>query len=351
MKFTNKGSGSNTTFGLNQTQEIDKFYQAVVEGDSVFSNNMFNQLIAQKARDQRPVTALTSGTEFSINFGTTQFFGAADTTPNTADEKKWQVRDTFNYMVKGHQLKAGVDVLHRHLFDSFPRFVQNGLFAFTTSGSNSALVQFLNNTPNTFQQAYGPIAGNPNGDVAWDTNLWGVFLNDEFHVGKKLTVDAGLRYDYEKTPVPSGNAYPQHPEFISQIKNDSNNIAPRLGFAYDVFGTGRSIVRGGSGKFFEYMPDILLASPIQGISGALVTSTFTCTSTASNPCPTFPNLLSPTQFLNQAKLSANLVTIGPNYQAQEAWRSNLQFEQQVGNTYSASIGAVYSKLSHVQGTK
>ncbi|HEV8432566.1 MAG TPA: carboxypeptidase regulatory-like domain-containing protein [Thermoanaerobaculia bacterium] len=350
MKFTNQGSGSNTTFGLNQTQEIDKFYQAVVEGDSVFSNNMFNQFIGQKGRDQRPVTALTSGTEFSINFGTTQFFGAADTTPNTADEKKWQLRDTFNYMYKGHQLKVGADVLHRHLFDSFPRFVQNGLFAFTSSGSNSALVQFLNNTPNTFQQAYGPLPGNPNGDVAWDSNLWGTFVNDEFHVGKKLTVDAGLRYDYEKTPVPSGNAYPQHPEFLSQIKNDKNNIAPRLGFAYDVFGNGRSVVRGGSGKFFEYMPDILLASPIQGISGALVTSTFTC-SASTHPCPTFPNLLSPSQFLSQAALSANLVTIGPNYQAQEAWRSNLQFEQQIGNTYSASVGAVYSKLTHVQGTK
>jgi hypothetical protein len=344
MKFTNKGSGSNTTFGLNQTQEIDKFYQAVVEGDSVFSNSMFNQLIAQKARDQRPVTALTTGTEFSINFGVNQFFGAADTTPNTADEKKWQIRDTFNYLYKGHQLKVGADVLHRDLFDSFPRFVQNGLFAFTT------VPNFLNNVPNTFQQAYGPLAGNPNGDVKWDTNLWGVFANDEFHVGKKLTLDAGLRYDYEKTPVPSGNAYPQHPEFISQIKNDTNNIAPRLGFAYDVFGTGRSVLRGGTGKFFEYMPDILLASPIQGISGALVTSTFTC-SAANHPCPTFPSLLTPAQFLSQSALSANLVTIGPNYQAQEAWRSNLQFEQQLGTTYSASVGAVYSKLTHVQGTK
>lgn len=344
MKFTNKGSGSNTTFGLNQTQEIDKFYQVVLEGDSVFSNSMFNQLIAQKARDQRPVTALTSGTEFSINFGVSQFFGAADTTPNTADEKKWQIRDTFNYLYKGHQLKVGADVLHRHLFDSFPRFVQNGLFTFTN------LTNFLANTVNTQQQAYGPNAGNANGDVAWDTNLWGVFVNDEFHVGKKLTLDAGLRYDYEKTPVPSGNAYPQHPEFISQIKNDTNNIAPRLGFAYDIFGSGRSVLRGGTGKFFEYMPDILLASPIQGISGALVTSTFTC-SAANHPCSTFPALLSPSQFLSQAALSANLVTIGNNYQAQEAWRSNLQFEQQLSNSYSASIGAVYSKLTHVQGTK
>jgi len=345
MKFTNQGSGSNTTFGLNQTQEIDKFYQAVVEGDTVFSNNMFNQLIAQTGRDQRPVTAMTSGTEFSINFGTTQFFGAADTTPNTADEKKYQLRDTLNYQWNGHSLKVGGEVLHRKLFDSFPRFVQNGLFAF------SNLANFANNVPNTLQQAYGPLAGNPNGDVAWSSNLWGLFVNDSFHVGPRWTIDAGLRYDYEKTPTPSGNAYPQHPEFLSQIKNDKNNYGPRLGFAYDVFGTGRSVLRGGTGKFFEYMPDILLASPIQGISGALVTSTFTCTTTATNPCATFPNLLTPSVFLSKAALSSNLVTIGSNYQAQESWRSSVQFEQQFSNSYSASIGAVYAHLTHVQGTK
>ncbi len=209
------------------------------------------------------------------------------------------------------------------------------------------LTNFLNNVPNTFQQAYGP----HNGDVAWNTNLWGYYANDSFHVGPRLTIDAGLRYDLEKTPRPSANAFPQHPEFLSQIKDDKNNIAPRLSFAYDVFGNGRSVLRGGTGKFFEYMPDILLASPIQGISGALLTTTFTCTTTATNPCPTYPNILSPTDFLAKSKLSANLVTIGSNYQAQEAQRSSLQFEQQLSQTYSGGISAVYSKLTHVQGTK
>jgi hypothetical protein len=98
------------------------------------------------------------------------------------------------------------------------------------------------------------------------------------------------------------------------------------------------------------MPDILLASPIQGISGALLTTTFTCTTTATNPCPTYPNILSPADFLAKSKLGANLVTIGPDYQAQEAMRSSLQFEQQLGPTYSAGISGIYSKLKHVQGT-
>jgi hypothetical protein len=339
-KYDTTDSGSTTTFGLNQTNEVDKFYQVALEGDTVLGNNLFNQFIGQVGRDQRPVTATNTGTEFSINWGTNQFFGAADTTPNTADEKKYQIKETLQYQWHGQSLKAGFELLHRHLFDSFPRFA-GGMFAFNN------LTNFLNNTPNTFQQAYGP----QNGDVAWNTNLWGYYANDSFHVGPRLTIDAGLRYDLEKTPRPSANAFPQHPEFLSQIKDDKNNIAPRLSFAYDVFGNGRSVLRGGTGKFFEYMPDILLASPIQGISGALLTTTFTCTTTSTNPCPTYPNILTPADFLAKSKLSANLVTIGSNYQAQEALRSSLQFEQQLSQTYSAGISGVYSKLTHVQGTK
>jgi hypothetical protein len=339
-KYNTTNSGATSSFGLNQTNEVDKFYQVALEGDTVLTNNMFNQFIGQIGRDQRPVTSQYSGTEFSINFGSTQFFGANDTTPNTADEKKYQLKDTLQYQWRGQSLKVGGELLHRNLFDAFPRFA-GGMYAFNT------LAAFLNNTPNSFQQAYGP----QNGDVEWDTNLWGAYVNDSFHVGPKLTIDAGLRYDYEATPRPPSNAFPQHPEFLSQIKDDKDNLAPRLAFAYDMFGNGRSVLRGGSGKFYSYMPDILLASPIQGISGALRTTTFTCNTTATNPCPTYPNIFTPDQFLAKSSLGANLVTIGSDYQAQEAWRSSLQFEQQLGQTYSAGISAIYSKLDHVQGTR
>ncbi|MDD5564041.1 MAG: carboxypeptidase regulatory-like domain-containing protein [Thermoanaerobaculaceae bacterium] len=338
--YETTNSGSTSSFGLNQTNETDKFYQAVVELDSVLSDSVFNQFIGQVGRDQRPVTSQYSGTEFSINFGTTQYFGANDTTPNTADEKKYQLKDTVQFVLGNHSLKAGAELLHRNLFDAFPRYA-GGYYSY------SSLANYLNDKPNTFRQAYGP----NNGDLEWNTNLWSAYVNDSFRVSPRLTLEAGLRYDYEAIPRPSANAFPQHPEFLTQIKDDKNNFAPRVGFAWDVRGDGRSVLRGGSGKFFEYMPDILLASPLQGISGALMTTTFTCTSTASNPCPNYPNILSPTDFLAASALSADLVTIGSDYRAQEAWRTSLQFEQRLGENYSVGVSAVYSKLDNIQGTK
>ena len=117
-------------------------------------------------------------------------------------------------------------------------------------------------------------------------------------------------------------------------------------------GDGRSVLRGGTGKFFEYMPDILLAGPLQGISGALITSTFTCNTTPTNPCPTYPNILSPADFLARLKATPpNLVLIGSDYQPQNAWRTSLQYEQRIGSRYAVGVSAVYSKLDHIQGTK
>jgi hypothetical protein len=335
-RFVTDNSGSRSTFGLNQTNETDKFYQAVGELDSVLTGNMFNQLIVQVGRDQRPVTARYSGTEFAINFGTTQYFGAADTTPNTADEKKYQFKDTLQYVWNAHSFKAGVELLHRNLFDAFPRYA-GGYYYY------SSLLNYVNDVPNEFRQAYGP----HNGDLDWTTNLWGVYVNDSYRISPRLTLVMGLRYDYEATPRPSSNAYPQHPEFLSQIKNDTNNIAPRVSFAWDVRGDGRSVLRGGTGKFYEFMPDILLASPLQGLSGALITTSFTC---SRQPCPTYPNIFPPDEFLAKSQLSADVVTIGPHYQAQEAWRTSLQYEQRLGESYSVGVSAVYSKLNHIQGT-
>ena len=337
VRYDITNSGNTSSFGLNQTNTTDKFYQIVFEDDAVLTDNLFNQFITQLGRDQNPVTSVYGGTEFAINFGTTQYFGFNDTTPSTADEKKFQLKDTLQYQVKNHSLKAGFELLHRHLYDAFPRYAK-GYFYF------SSLLDWVNNTPNNFTQAYGP----NNGDVAWYTDLWSGYINDSIHVNPRLTVDVGLRYDYEKTPRPPSNAYPQHPEFLSQIKDDKNNFGPRVSFAWDVRGDGRSVLRGGTGKFYEYMPDILMAGPIQGISRSLITSSFTC---ARQTCPNYPDIFSPEDFLANAAGVTNLVTIGSNYQAQNAWRTSLQYEQRFGNNFSVGVSAVYSKLDHIQGTK
>src|SRR5215212_7456592 len=213
----------------------------------------------------------------------------------------------------------------------------------------NSVQDFIDNKPATFAQGFGEGGGL----TSWDQNTYALYVSDSFRVGTHLTFDAGVRYDWQTIPEPETNAFPQHPEFITQIEEDRNNIAPRVGFAFDIFGTGRSVLRGGTGKFFGYMPDILLSNPLTQISGNFNQITISNCASATNivPCPTYPNRLAPADFAKLARVGTDIVTIGPDYEAQEAWRSSLQFEQQIGSTYSAGIGVIYQKTEKVQGTR
>ena len=63
---------------------------------------------------------------------------------------------------------------------------------------------------------------------------WNGFIQDQWRLTPNLTLNLGLRYDYQ------------------ELTPETQAFAPRLGFAYDPFGSGKTIVRGGAGKFYEY---------------------------------------------------------------------------------------------------
>jgi len=92
---------------------------------------------------------------------------------------------------------------------------------------------------------------------------WGYagFFQDDWRVTKKLTLNLGLRYEFSSVLQEAnnllGNFDPnvglvQVGKQISNLYNpDHKNLGPRVGFAWDVFGTGRSVIRGGAGVTFE----------------------------------------------------------------------------------------------------
>lgn len=145
-----------------------------------------------------------------------------------------EVRETAHYSLGSHSLKGGFSIAHlkeRSRIDTF----QNGL------------MMYLNDpTATTSALPLAYLYGVGSSDVNKETNLWGVFLQDDWLVKPNLTVNAGLRWDLDT----AGN----NPDFKSALvpngrSRDTNNWQPRVGFSWDVKGDGAMIARGGWGRF------------------------------------------------------------------------------------------------------
>lgn len=188
--------------------------------DVAFANPAFNgngQSFAAQ-RNQAPVelrpTILTGGS------------GVAQARVNTST----QLDDSFSYFLPDwhgeHQLKAGFQYAKRE--ETFGDFgTANGQFNFDTDRPFNA--GDLSTYPTFFSLR---VKGGLDAPIPENQTL-GVFLQDDWRLSDRLTVNLGLRYDEE------------------DITDDSDNYAPRIGFAWDPVGKGKTVVRGGYGRFYD----------------------------------------------------------------------------------------------------
>src|SRR5207237_670914 len=105
--------------------------------------------------------------------------------------------------------------------------------------------------PQSFVQG----VGNPHD--SFTNNTLGCFLQDSWRIRQNLTLNYGARYDVEFTPTFAASnataAAAQDALGITQgIPRDTNNIAPRIGLAWDPFNNGKTVIRGSYGIFYDH---------------------------------------------------------------------------------------------------
>lgn len=93
--------------------------------------------------------------------------------------------------------------------------------------------------PATFPREFTVRMGPPNSNYEVDSydRRFNLFFEDKWRASDRLTINFGVRYDRQRS-----------------IPGPKDDISPRVGFAWDVFGTGNTVVRGGGGRFYAYMP-------------------------------------------------------------------------------------------------
>ena len=177
--------------------------------------------------------------------------------PYIVDQHSYQVLDTLSWVHGNHNFRFGANILPRSVgwFISDYRgkgFFQLGNGTFTGYPVSEVLDGFM-------------IEYDISNPVKVYTKNWetGYFGQDDWKVTRQLTLNLGLRYDLYTNPYELNNQWSnfdlntgalieagKNGASRSLVNTDKKNFAPRIGFAYDAFGTGKTVVRGGFGIFY-----------------------------------------------------------------------------------------------------
>jgi hypothetical protein len=218
----------------------------------------------------------------------TQDLGGNTIGPSDNQNQKqntYEIVDNVSWSHGKHTIKFGGQYTH-FIYPQFflPRSVGDYWYSFT-----EGLID--DQVPDNLAQT---LRGAGTGSFLGTQTMWAGFVQDDFKFSPRLTLNLGLRYEYWTNPIGGEtqalNAISSVPGVITfgKPKTDYNNIGPRIGFAYDPTGSGKTAIRGGFGISydvkFQNFASITLPPQLQ----SELTETSACTLTPlPSWCPGF----------------------------------------------------------------
>jgi len=355
-------------------------------------------------------TSFRSQNEDAVSFNITgaAFIGRELFSPVDRTETRYQFADNFNYILGTHTLKFGGDINFVRIPEATFELNFAGLFnfgPFAAGNLNPAFGQlgapdftpvqsYGLGLPSTYVQGFGdPVSRLKNTPISF-------FAQDTWKATRRLTLNYGIRYDVEltQTIAPVGVNDPlsrinlsandilaaQDAVGVQQgFPRDKNNFAPRFGFAYDLFGDSKTVIRGALGLFYDhpllaaaFNSDIADAAQQQQavltagspaltslLNSAQVFQGTVCNAASANPiCPagfTTPGLAPTAQYqFGRQRFNDQTFTgfgavlpfslpIAKDFQYASATQANVTFEREIMKNMSVSASYIFVGAHHL----
>jgi outer membrane receptor protein involved in Fe transport len=278
-----------------------------------------------------------------INITGQSNLGTATDYPRTnPSENRYEFADTLSWTKGKHTVKFGVDIFRTedytdllfnrtgtYLFPSFTALAQN------LTGNTAGTKDWL-----TFTQTIG----NPVVDLF--ITDYSFFVQDQYKLTPRLTLNLGVRYDYTDLPQPTVTN-PDYPA-TGSIPSYKKQFAPRIGFAYALDSQSKTVLRGGYGMFYGRYPGGLINTFFLG-NGLYQKSVTLNSSNASDKAagPVFPNVLSGAATFTPPAGSVNLTMASKDFRTPYTQQADIAIERQITSDLAATVSYIWSRGLHL----
>src|SRR5580658_1084157 len=336
------------TVGNYGTQTLANAYvhtfQTSVGWTHTFSSHLLNEFHVSTSQDNEistPTGAAPNTPTVVLDSPAAFILGNAPFSVGRVFERQYSLSDRVDYVIGKHTLQFGFDWSHTYDADTDDGGADPneaidfgsplGLYEFPNLEA-FALGQYI-----TFSQA----SGKPTFSFA--VPYYGFYVQDTFRALPQLTIEMGLREDFQVYPQPQENpAFP----LTGQYPNQFLRLAPRLGFAWQP--ASKTVVRGGFGQFYDNMNGLNYRNAV--ISNGLASqqsevSTSYNGGAPSQQVPTFPTILPGSSPLFGASPDISLVS--PQFRVPYILQASLQIEREISENTTVSIGTMWNHGVHI----
>ncbi|MGB0035622.1 MAG: TonB-dependent receptor, partial [Candidatus Acidiferrales bacterium] len=293
----------------------------------------------QPAIPGEPVSQLGLSAQISVGgvggfvFGMPTFLNR----PQYPDERRQQVADTVGWSHGTHQFKFGFDINHVHdaeinLFEGFGAYSYNTRVDYisdfvsqaTESGGFCSGACYF-----TFAQGFGTPG------FQYATNDIAFFAQDDWRIRPRLTINLGLRWETEIMPAP------QIPNSTLPLTNifpaDHTDFGPRIGAAWDIFGDGKTIFRGGYGIYYGRIINSTIFNAI-GSTGVALGQNTVSLNVGQPGAPIYPNIIP----AGAAPAGLSIIQFAPLTRLPMVHEFDLEVERQIAANTVVSISYIGS---------
>ncbi len=322
------------------------------EGQQAYSPYTLNNLVAAGGAGSNGLTNAPGGTIPYISLNSSIGFNLGSPYYSYRlkypDERKWQVGDILYYELGNHSLRVGADVVHNYdlqtqtpyyfgdytystianyLTDLATKSSATSAGACNSSGGAGTSTVSGVGTYHCYSSAYQDF-GATTYQIA--TTDYAGFVQDNWKVRPRLTLELGVRYDYQSIPAPTSALTTAMGSFVpyaglTNAPSDKNNFGPRIGFSYDVYGDGKTVLRGGAGLYYGRIVNATIAGAQFGSGSPNGQYQSASVKPTASGAPSFPYPLA-----GGSSSKPSSYFLAPNLQNPMAQEEDLQVQQQMG---------------------